>query len=60
MTNKQALKVRMNLLEVLLLACREQPEELYNYASRTFEHMKEEANRDEGYGVCLYQLSEEA
>ncbi|MEG0013582.1 MAG: hypothetical protein RSD26_03430 [Cellulosilyticaceae bacterium] len=47
MTNRQVLEIRMNQLELLLIACKEHPEYMYTHISNTLQHMKEQAEKNE-------------
>lgn len=57
MTNRQVLEVKKNLVEFLVLTCREHPEELYEYSLRLLEDLRMESMKKEKCLEYDYQLT---
>ncbi|MGL6173717.1 MAG: hypothetical protein ACRC1P_03825 [Cellulosilyticaceae bacterium] len=49
MTNRQTIEIKKNLLEFLLLTCKEHPEEMYTYSLKLLEDLRLESIKKEKY-----------
>lgn len=57
LTNKQVLEVKKNLLEFLVLNCKEHPERLYDYSLKLLEELRMQAIKKEEFLNYECQLS---